>query len=269
MLRRIDRLIFHVDALPGAVTYYRDVLGLKLLRQDAHAAGFLMSDGQTELILRDDPDQPGDEIYFLVDDVRDLYARREELQLKFVQSPRQTARGFRAGVRDPFGNVLLLLDRTTEGAGGSAVEDAASPRMLFAGVEERLPTRREALTQIYVQIVRTADDLPYTPQFEQLYGLYTAAVPDPKPTHAEVWRHLLNLRKGGKLPKLGEARTDSPEIDPEAEGTLRNLLGKDIGKRDRLPYSERFDALVDRFNQTRARPLSPHLVWRLVARLAK
>ena len=47
------------------------------------------------------------------------------------------------------------------------------------------------------------------------------------------------------------------------------MLGEDIGRRDRLPYTERFDKLVDRFNQTQKRPLSPHLVWRLVAKLAK
>ena len=42
-----------------------------------------------------------------------------------------------------------------------------------------------------------------------------------------------------------------------------------MGKRDRLPYTKRFDTLVDSFNKTQARPLSPHLVWRLVATLAK
>jgi hypothetical protein len=47
------------------------------------------------------------------------------------------------------------------------------------------------------------------------------------------------------------------------------MLGDDIGRRDRLPYSDRFDNLVDQFNKTRQRPLSPHLVWRLVATLAK
>ena len=47
------------------------------------------------------------------------------------------------------------------------------------------------------------------------------------------------------------------------------MLGEDIGRRDRLPYSERFDALVTEFVKTLPRPISPHLVWRLVATLAK
>jgi catechol 2,3-dioxygenase-like lactoylglutathione lyase family enzyme len=269
MLRRIDRIILRVESLPSAVQYYRDVLGLKLLRHDPKVAAFQMSDGQTELILRADPDQPAEEIYFLVDDVRDLYARRSDLKLKFVQPPRQAAHGYRAAVKDPFGNVLLLLDRSTESAGSTTVEDASAPTALFPGIESRIPTKRTLLIQIYEQIARTADDLPYTPQFEQLFNLYSSQIPPPKPTHQEVWRHLLNLRKGGKLPRLGEARSDPIQISPDAEATLRKLLGTDIGKRDRLPYTDRFDKLVDQFNQSQSRPLSPHLVWRLVAKLSK
>lgn len=268
MLRRIDRILLRTEALPSAVAYYRDVLGLKLLRQDRQAAVFLLGDGATELVLRADPDQISEEVYYLVDDVRDLYARRGELKLKLVQPPRQVARGFKAAVKDPFGNVLQLLDRTTEGGDEGMLEDAAAPAALFAGVEERVPAKRDLLIQLYVETARTADDLPYTPQFEKLYSAYIARQ-NPKPTHQEVWRHLLNLRKAGKLPRLGEARSESPQIAPEAEQTLRELLGREIGKRDRLPYSPRFDKLVDDFNKTQARPLSPHLVWRLTAKLAK
>jgi catechol 2,3-dioxygenase-like lactoylglutathione lyase family enzyme len=272
MLRRIDRLILPVPALPGAVRYYRDVLGLSLRHQEKQRASFRMADGVTELVLRADSDQSGEEIYFLVDDVRDLYARRQELQLKFVHPPRPSTRGYAAAVKDPFGNVLLLLDQTAPSGGAVAVEDAAAPAALFAGVELTEPqvdVQRELLIQIYQQIGRTADDLPYTPQFEELYRQYSVKHEKPLPTHQQVWRHLLNLRKGGKLPRLGDARSPSPQVTPEAEQALRQLLGKDIGKRDRLPYSERFDRLVDDFNKTQPRPLSPHLVWRLVAKLAK
>jgi catechol 2,3-dioxygenase-like lactoylglutathione lyase family enzyme len=268
MLRRIDRILLRVPALAGAVAYYRDVLGLKLLSNEKHAAIFQLGDGETELVLRDDPDQPDQEIFVLVDDVRGMYERRESLKLNFQHPPRQIARGFRATVKDPFGNVLLLLDRSTQGKSAGALEDAASPTALFAGIEPHTPARQELLIKIYEQTGRTADDLPYTPQFEHLYLTYVRDQ-DPKPSHQEVWRHLLNLRKGGKLPRLGEARSEAPQVPPGAEEKLRELLGKGIGKRDRLPYSERFDKLVDEFNRTQPRALSPHLVWRIVAKLAK
>jgi hypothetical protein len=60
-----------------------------------------------------------------------------------------------------------------------------------------------------------------------------------------------------------------PEVSEEDRLRLREMLGEDIGKRDRLPYTPRFDQLVDEFNQGLERRLSPHLVWRLVATLAK
>src|SRR5205085_9387932 len=100
-------------------------------------------------------------------------------------------------------------------------------------------------------------DLPYTPQFETIYSAYVRQLGEPKPTREEVWRHLLNMRKAGKLSKLGEAKSPSPDVDEEARQRLREMLGDDIGKRDRLPYTLRFDEIVDDFNKTLPRRLSP------------
>lgn len=269
MLQRVDRILIRVPALESAVRYYRDVLGLKVHRHDTHLASLGLSDGKTELVLHDDPDLPAEGIYWLVEDVRDLHRRRNELKLTFTSPPVQVARGYRATVKDPFGTVLLLLDRSGQNANPDAVEDGKPAGSLFAGMEVRVPVKREALIQAYQKIGRTADDLPYTPHFESLFSSYASALGDPAPTRAEVWRHLLNLRKGGKLPKLGEARSQPPEVSPEDRDALRKMLGEDLGKRDRLPYSPRFDKLVDEFNRTQPRALSPHLVWRLVATLAK
>jgi len=269
MLRKIDRVILRVPGLASAVSYYREVLGLKLVRQDGRVANFRLADDLTELVLHVDPDLPAEAVYYLVDDVRDLYRRREELKLNFSGPPTQVSRGYRATVKDPFGTVLLLLDRTTEHSGKGQIEDGKAPEALFAGLESRAPAKREELSNIYQQIGRTADDLPYTPHFEKLYLTYCGAYPEPKPSRAEVWRHLLNLRKGGKLPKLGEARSTPPPVSDEDRTKLRQMLGADIGKRDRLPYTKRFDEIVDAFNRTQQRPISPHLVWRLAATLAK
>lgn len=268
MLRRIDRLILRVPQLPSAVRYYRDVLGLKLLREERRVAAFEL-DGGGELVLHADPDQPMEQTYLLVDDVRELYRRRDELQLKFNGPPTSVAKGFRATVKDPFGNVLRLLDRSAESAGAASVEDAASADALFPGVPVKLAVKRDLLIKLYEQIGRTADDLPYTPHFERLYELYSAAYTGARPTRGDVWRQLLNLRKSARLPKLGEARSSPPDVTDEARLALKEMLGDAIGKRDRLPYTPEFDAIADRFNRQLDRPISPHLVWRLVATLAK
>jgi catechol 2,3-dioxygenase-like lactoylglutathione lyase family enzyme len=267
MLRKIDRILLRVPSLAGAVTYYRDVLGLKLIKEDKRVATLRLADDSTEIVLHTDPDLPAEGVYYLVDDVREIYKRRDKLRLTFISPPAQVSRGYRAAVKDPFGVVLNLLDRSAEGA--ASVEDAASGGALFAGVETRSAPKRELLIKLYEKIGRTADDLPYTPQFEQLYEPYIAEHADPKPTRAETWRHLLNLRKAGKLPRLGEAKSKPPPLDPDDRQRLREILAADIGKRDRLPYTKRFDELVDQYNKTLSRPLSPHLIWRAVATLAK
>ena len=270
MLRKVDRVVHRVAGLPAAVAYYRDVLGLALLRHDARLAIFRLADGEGELLLHTDPDLPSEAVYYLVDDVRDLHKRRASLRLTFLAPPQPVARGFRATVRDPFGTVLLLLDRTTEsGAAAATTEDACVPGSLFGTDDGKVQVKRDALIRLYEELGRTADDLPYTPHFETLYKDYAAAHGERPPTRQETWRHLLNLRKAGKLPKLGEARSKPPEITPDEKRKLRDALGADIGKRDRLPYTPRFDQLVDAFNKGQPRPLSPHLVWRLVATLAK
>jgi catechol 2,3-dioxygenase-like lactoylglutathione lyase family enzyme len=277
MLQRIDRILLRVPALESAVRYYRDVLGMKLAKQEKTIASFSLGADATELVLHADPDLPGEAIYFRVDDVRAMYRDRAKLKLTFNGPPVQVSRGYRATAKDPFGTVLLLLDRTAEGptAVGSslvnagAIEDAKPAGSLFAGVETRTVAKRDVLAAAYEQINRTADDLPYTPQFEQLYRSYIATFPEPKPSRAEAWRHLLNLRKAGRLPKLGDSRSKPPQVSPEAQAALRGALGADVGKRDRLPYTKRFDEIVDAFNKSQPRPLSPHMVWRLVARLAK
>jgi catechol 2,3-dioxygenase-like lactoylglutathione lyase family enzyme len=270
VLKKVDRILLRVESLEPAVRYYRDVLQLELVKQDARVASFRLGDDSTELVVHCDRDLPDQALYYLVDNVKEIYARRDELRLKFSGPPQPVVRGFRATARDPFGNVLLLLDRSAEGAGGDTVEDAkAAGGMLFGGVEAKVAPRRDELIRLYEQTGRTADDLPYTPHFETLYRDYAAQCGDPKPTRGEVWRHLLNLRKGGKLPKLGAARSMPPEVPEEDRARLRSMLGEDIGRRDRLPYTKRFDRLVDEFNEGLDRRLSPHLVWRLVATLAK
>lgn len=267
MLRKVDRILIRVESLPAAVKFYREVMGLKVIREDPRIATLAMKDDTTELVLHADPDLPENAAYFLVDNLREMFERRSELHLTFVTPPMRVSKGFMAVVKDPFGTLLHLLDRQDES--GSESEDAKPIGALFAGVETRTAPKKDLLIQLYVQVGRTADDLPYTPHFEQLYEPYIAEQPDPKPSRGEVWRHILNLRKSGKLPKLGEARSKPPDLPVEKRQELKDLLSADLGKRDRLPYTERFDQLVDSFNKTLPKPLSPHLVWRAVATLAK
>jgi catechol 2,3-dioxygenase-like lactoylglutathione lyase family enzyme len=266
MLRKIDRVILRVPGIASAAPFYRDVLGLEVIRLDAHVAGFKLPDGG-EIVLHDDPDQPFEQVYFLVDDVREMYQRRAELKLSFIQPPRQVARGYRATIKDPFGTVLLILDHSAQGP--ERLEDAAAAAGLFPGTEPDATVKPGLLARLYEEVGRTADDLPYTPDFEKLHAAYAAAHAEAKPTRRQTWRHLLTLRKSGILPKLGQTRTSPPKASEEAIALLKQLIGPKMGRRDGLPYTEEFEKIVDAFNAGQTRARSPHLVWRLMARLAK
>lgn len=152
------------------------------------------------------------------------------------------------------------------GAGGGAGAgvpgdegDAARP----AGAAER------ALLEAYERAGRTLDDLPYTSEFE---ALFAAVAPALHMDRAGVLHRLQNLRKAGRLPKLGRAVGKPPRISAEDEVLLTDLVAEaagSLGQRDRLPYSAAFDALLQRFNERTGRSLDPHAAWRVIARVAK
>ena len=73
--------------------------------------------------------------------------------------------------------------------------------------------------------------------------------------------------------RIGSGRGGAGATPPKPGGPLVyqvfDLLYLDGESLMRLPYTERFDQIVDEFNKSLPRRLSPHLVWRLVATLAK
>jgi len=270
MLKRVERILIRVPNAPAAARFYAATFGMKIDRTHSGAVAMKFEDASTELILHEDKQRPDVEIAYGVEDVRALYAEREARGLQFVTPPAPAGAGYRATLRDPFGTVLTVMDR-----GGASQTHAENTDHLFENdaspdASVKPAHDRVKLTDVYVRIARTADDLPYTPHFEQLYSLYVRALPaEIKPTHNDVWRELLNMRKAGKLPRLGPATSKPPVIEAQDKKRLRDLLGADIGKRDRLPYTPRFDEIVAEFNTAFARAYSPHIVWRIVATLAK
>ncbi|MEM9418267.1 MAG: hypothetical protein AAGA25_04310 [Planctomycetota bacterium] len=135
----------------------------------------------------------------------------------------------------------------------------------------------ELLINVYQKQGRTLDDLPYTDEFETLYtsmyGPDGRDAPNPaEQTRAKVFHRLHNLRKAGKLPKLGRAKSSPPRIEPEQEQQLVAIVEEHIGqisKRDQLLYQPTFDEIVDTFNAATGLSLSPHDLWRIIAKLAK
>ena len=134
----------------------------------------------------------------------------------------------------------------------------------------------ELLISVYQKQGRTLDDLPYTPEFQAIYaamiGSGDAEEPLAAMSKSDLFHRLHNLRKAGRLPRLGKAVSSPPRISSDNETMLVGLVESAIGKlslRDRLPFTDPFDQLVDQFNATAGLELEHHDVWRIIAKLAK
>lgn len=148
----------------------------------------------------------------------------------------------------------------------------------------------ELLISVYQKQGRTLDDLPYTDEFERIYEAVVGDMPDAivatdsigatseessspsSLTRATLFHRLHNLRKAGKLPRLGRATGERPHIDSEQEALLGRIVEQAIEKlslRDQLLYTDKFDDIVGQFNAEAGLNLSAHDVWRIVAKLAK
>ena len=138
------------------------------------------------------------------------------------------------------------------------------------GDEPDRDARDNAIVDAYEQAGRTLDDLPYTDEFERLMSIVRET--DSSATHRDVFHRLHNLRKAGKLTRLGRAPSSPPRLDYEHEQMLISLVQDEagsLGQRDRLPYTEGFEKVASTFANRTGLQLSHHDLWRVIAKLAK
>lgn len=137
---------------------------------------------------------------------------------------------------------------------------------LFENVDE------QRVIDAYAEQGRTLDDLPYTQEFEAIYHVLTEGESQPAVSKAELFHRLHNIRKAGRLPRLGRAKGSITKIDADQERVLIELVEAAVGslsKRDQLPYTPAFTELITDFNERASLNLEPHQVWRIIAKLAK
>jgi len=140
---------------------------------------------------------------------------------------------------------------------------------LFGNDIER-DAKDAAIVAAYEQAGRTLDDLPYTAEFERLMSI--AKITDDSAEHRKVFHRLHNLRKAGKLPRLGRGGSTPPSLSFEDQQSLIGLVAAEVGslgQRDQLPYTDGFDRVFDGFSRQTGLNLSRHDLWRVIAKLAK
>ncbi|MBI1369347.1 MAG: argininosuccinate lyase [Planctomycetes bacterium] len=157
------------------------------------------------------------------------------------------------------------LDEWKKRLGGH--DESPAPEKSLFGEDLKLDDHDAALIAAYEQAGRTLDDLPYTDEFEAIYKSAAGGR-----DRSAVFHRLHNLRKAGKLPKLGRTAQAAPLVTDEQQTILIELVTGAIGKlslRDQLPFTDQFPAIVDAFNARTGLQFSPYQVWRVVAKLAK
>lgn len=109
MFKKVDCVLFRVPNLEKALKFYRDALGHKLVwRKGDSAAGLAMSDSETEIVLM--AESGNMEVDLLVDSVETAAHDFSNAGGKIVKGPFSIQIGRCAVVRDPWGNVLTMLD---------------------------------------------------------------------------------------------------------------------------------------------------------------
>ena len=151
--------------------------------------------------------------------------------------------------------------------------DAAS-NLFGPGTEPgpRVPSDRDQrLTELYKLCGRTVDDLPYTPEFEDLYQ--RSGGDGTWQDRRACFRRLQGLRKANRLPAMGlRGESGRPRISADEESLLADMVRQRVGtlgQRDQLLYAPEFDALREAFNARTGRSLDAHDLWRLIAKIAK
>jgi lactoylglutathione lyase len=109
LFRKLDNHMLRVDDLDAAISFYRDRLAHPLVWRDERAAAFAFAETDAELVVHLDL---GPETDILVEDADRAFATFLEAGGQGVQPPFDIPIGRCARVKDPFGNVLVLLDQS-------------------------------------------------------------------------------------------------------------------------------------------------------------
>jgi len=109
LFRKLDNHVLRVADLDAAISFYRDKLGHRLLWRSEEAAGFALPETDAELVVHL---HIGPETDIVVEDVEAAFATFLSAGGEAIQHPFDIAIGRCARLRDPFGNPLVMLDRS-------------------------------------------------------------------------------------------------------------------------------------------------------------
>jgi predicted enzyme related to lactoylglutathione lyase len=109
VFRKIDCHMLHAPDLDAAIDFYQKLLGQTLIWRSDDTAGFRMPETDAELVVHKRLAQETD---VLVKSVPDAFEGLIAAGATCVQPPFDIAIGKCAVLKDPFGNVLTIVDQS-------------------------------------------------------------------------------------------------------------------------------------------------------------
>ncbi len=110
MFKKVDCVLFRVPDLEKALAFYRDRLHHKLAwRRGNTAAGLQMDESETEIVLMEEQGR-SIEVDLLVESTDEALRDFEKAGGQVVERPFDIPIGRCAVVKDPWNNVLVILD---------------------------------------------------------------------------------------------------------------------------------------------------------------
>lgn len=107
IFKGVDCFLVKVSSLEEGLDFYVNKLGLTLNWKSKTSAGLLMESSGSEFVLST---ELGPETDLLVDDVREAFKRLVEAGATVIATPFEIQIGLCAVVKDPWGNILTILD---------------------------------------------------------------------------------------------------------------------------------------------------------------
>lgn len=108
LIRKVDCVRLYVSDLEAGLSFYRDRLEHKLIWRTATAAGLLLPETDSELVIQ--TEEQRQEIDFLVDSADAAADFMEKAGGKVIVPPFDIQIGRCTVLEDPWGNPLVLLD---------------------------------------------------------------------------------------------------------------------------------------------------------------
>ncbi len=109
---KIDSIMFYVSDLEKSARFYENVLGLRVGWTDKREGmiSFLFPEGDSEMVIHNDPDLPNPSFSFMVRDVDEFCDEYKKRGYRAVKEPFEVRCGKYAVLADPDGNELPIID---------------------------------------------------------------------------------------------------------------------------------------------------------------